>query len=78
VLGASDKIKPYLIKGFSLLTDGNWTISRETSNKSGAELTTIVENKKGWQRMPTLLNVISQPTSIWASHKSIFINPISA
>jgi len=37
-----------------------------------------IENKKGWQRMPTLSNVISQPTSIKTSHESIFINPISA
>jgi hypothetical protein len=34
------------MKGYSFLTDGNWTIFRETPNKSDAEPTMIIENKR--------------------------------
>jgi hypothetical protein len=37
-----------------------------------------IKNKKGWQRVPTLLNVISQPPSMKTCHESIFFKPISA
>jgi hypothetical protein len=34
------------MKGYSFLTDGNWTIFRATPNMFGAEPTMLIKNKR--------------------------------